>query len=156
MEFPFDTNSDSPLLLQIKLKRIMKNAISFLLMLVGLLFSAQQIPNPVPKEWDKDAFYKLGKEKLHKDFKRALTYTVAENYVINGIVTFAIYVDEKGFAKIIDMKPKFKNDQLLLDDLNYVLRKTHKNWQAAQKANKPVKSIYYYKINFNTEVYDHD
>ena len=128
----------------------------FLLLFVGSLIDAQQNPNTIPKDWEKDAFYKLGKEKLDKDFKRALTYTVAENYVINGVVTFALYINENGLAKIIDMKPKFKNDQLLLDDLNYVLRKTHKNWQPAQKENKPVNSIYYYKIDFTTEVYDHD
>ena len=63
-------------------------------------------------------------------------------------------------AKLIKDFPKkvvkFKNDQLLLDDLNYVLRKTHKNWEAALKDNKPVNSVYYYKINFTTDVYDHD
>lgn len=134
----------------------MKNTFLFLLLFVASLFGAQQKTNTIPKDWEKDAFYKLGKEKLDKDFKRAITYTVAENYVINGVVTFALYINENGLAKIIDMKPKFKNDQLLLDDLNYVLRKTHKNWQPAQKENKAVNSIYYYKIDFTTEVYDHD
>ena len=134
----------------------MKNTFLFLLLFAASLFGAQQNPDTVSKEWEKDAFYKLGKEKLDKDFKRAITYTVAENYVINGVVTFALYINENGLAKIIDMKPKFKNDQILLDDLNYVLRKTHKNWQPAQKENKAVNSIYYYKIDFTTEVYDHD
>lgn len=134
----------------------MKNTFLFLLLFMASLFGAQQKTNTIAKDWEKDAFYKLGKEKLDKDFKRAITYTVAENYVINGVVTFALYINENGLAKIIDMKPKFKNDQLLLDDLNYVLRKTHKNWQPAQKENKAVNSIYYYKIDFATEVFDHD
>lgn len=121
-----------------------------------LLFSQKNATYPVSKEVDKMASYKLGKEKLDKEFKRALTYTVAENYVINGVVTFALYINQAGLAKIIDLQPKFKNDQLLLDDLNYVLRKTHKNWEAALKDNKPVNSVYYYKINFTTDVYDHD
>lgn len=134
----------------------MKNTFLFLLLFVASLFGTQQKTTTIPKDWEKDAFYKLGKEKLGKDFKRAITYTVAENYVINGVVTFALYINENGLAKIIDMKPKFKNDQILLDDLNYVLRKTHKNWQPAQKENKAVNSIYYYKIDFTTEVYDYD
>ena len=134
----------------------MKNTFLFLLLFATSLFAAQQNSDTIPKGWEKDAFYKLGKEKLDKDFKRAISYTVAENYIINGVVTFALYINENGLAKIIDMKPKFKNDQLLLDDLNYVLRKTHKNWQPAQKENKAVNSIYYYKIDFTTEVYDHD
>ncbi|MFC4413777.1 hypothetical protein [Kaistella carnis] len=45
---------------------------------------------------------------------------------------------------------------MLLDDLNYVLRKTNKNWEPAEKNNKKLSSIYQYEITFNTEVYDHD
>ncbi len=43
-----------------------------------------------------------------------------------------------------------------MDDLNYVLKKPHKNWEPAYKQGKPAQSFVIYKINFNTEVYDHD
>jgi hypothetical protein len=59
-------------------------------------------------------------------------------------------------AKIVDVKPKVKNYDLFLTDINYVLRKTNKKWIPAQKDNKPVSSNYTFIINFNTEVYDHD
>lgn len=121
-----------------------------------LHYSQQNHTEQSPAGWDKNPVYKPGKKELDKAIKRALIYTVAENFVINGVVTFALYIDQSGSAKMIDIKPKFKNDQLLLDDLNYVLRKTHKNWEAAQKDGKPVNSVYYYKINFSTDVYDHD
>ena len=135
----------------------MKQTLLFLIFFATISHYGQMNPaESSPKELDKNASYKLGKAKLDKEFKRALTYTVAENYVINGIVTFSLHINDAGLAKIVDIKPKFKNHQLLLDDLNYVLRKTHKNWEAAEKDNKKVSSIYHYQINFNTEVYDHD
>lgn len=135
----------------------MKKFLFIIFSFTAILYYPQQNPTEQsPKDLDKNASYKLGKAKLDKDFKRALTYAVSENYVINGIVTFSLYINDAGLAKIVDMKPKVKNYQLLLDDLNYVLRKTHKNWEAAEKNNKKVSSIYHYGINFNTEVYDHD
>ncbi len=135
----------------------MKFFLSIVLSFFGLMLYAQENSlEPNSKDLDKVAFYKPGETKLHKDFQRALSYAVDQNYVVNGTMTFAIYINDTGLAKIIDVKPKVKNHQLLLDDLNYVLRKPHKNWEAAQKSNKPVSSIYYYQITFNTEVYDHD
>ena len=135
----------------------MKNLLLIIFSLVAsFLYSQENAENSNPKEWDKEAFYKPGEKKLHNDFNRALSFAVDQDYVINGEMTFAIYVNDTGLAKIIDVKPKVKNHQLLLNDLNYVLRKSHKNWIAAQKNSKPVNSIYYYKISFNTEVYDHD
>ena len=121
-----------------------------------ILYSQENSAEPTSKDLDKSAYYKPGEKKLQKDFNRALSYAVDQNYAVNGVMTFAIYINDAGLAKIIDVKPKVKNYKLLLDDLNYVLRKTHKNWEAAQKNSKPVSSIYYYQITFNTEVYDHD
>lgn len=70
----------------------MKNTFLFLLLFAASLFGAQQNPDTVSKEWEKDAFYKLGKEKLDKDFKRAITYTVTENYVINGVSLLLLFI----------------------------------------------------------------
>lgn len=119
-------------------------------------YSQENSPESTSKNLDKTAYYKLGEKKLQKEFNRALSFAVDQNYNVNGVLTFAIYINDAGLAKIIDVKPKVKNHQLLLDDLNYVLRKTHKNWEAAVKNNQKVSSIYYYEITFNTEVYDHD
>ncbi|UOE41272.1 hypothetical protein MTP09_01100 [Chryseobacterium suipulveris] len=69
---------------------------------------------------------------------------------------FTLFIDEKGIAKIVDVSPKVKNQQAMIDDLNYVLRRPNKNWEAARKDDQPVKSFYIYTVNFNTEVYDHD
>ena len=136
--------------------QIMNKFLLIILSLTAIHHYSQNSSEQRTKSFDREASYKLGKEKLDKEFIRALTYTVSENYVINGVVTFSLYVNDTGFAKIVDIKPKFKNHQLLLDDLNYVLRKTNKNWEPAEKNNKKVSSIYQYEITFNTEVYDHD
>ncbi|MCZ2083742.1 MAG: hypothetical protein LC112_05670 [Flavobacteriales bacterium] len=135
----------------------MKQLLIIIFSLVGIVLYSQENPaDSNPKDWDKEAFYKPGEKKLQKDFDRALSYSVDQNYSINGPMTFAIYINDTGLAKIVDVKPKVKNHQLLLNDLNYVLKKSHKNWEPAQKNNKPINSIFYYKITFNTEVYDHD
>ncbi|MGA9213367.1 hypothetical protein [Kaistella sp.] len=131
----------------------MKKLLFIIFYFTATLHNAQE---QSPKDWDKNAHYKLGEKKLQKDFNRALSFAVDQNYAINGTMTFAIYINDTGLAKIIDIQPKVKNYELLLDDLNYVLRKKHKNWEPAQKNNKPVNSVFYYQINFNTEVYDHD
>ena len=136
---------------------MMKKLLYFLLYFTTIFHYAQETVIPTSEQnVDKNAVYKSGQAKLDKEFKRALTYVVAENYVLNGVITFSIYVNDVGLTKIVDMKPTFKNQKLLLDDLNYVLRKSHKNWDPAQKNNKKVGSIYHYIIDFNTEVYDHD
>lgn len=135
----------------------MTRSLFFLCSFLGLFLYSQEIPTEFPSEnADKKAYYKPGEKKLQKDFNRALSFAVDENYIVNGVMTFAIYIDDTGLAKIIDVKPKVKNHQLLIKDLNYVLKKSHKNWQPAEKNNKKVSSIYYYEITFNTEVYDHD
>lgn len=135
----------------------MRKSLFILLAFFSLTISAQQQKSDsLSKNYDKNAFYKPGETKLHREFYRALSYAVDQNYLILGEMTFALYIDDTGLAKIIDINPKVKNYQPLMDDLNYVLKKTHKNWEPAQKNNIKVSSIYYYKIAFNTEVYDHD
>lgn len=135
----------------------MTKSLFILFSFLGLFLYSQENPTePSPDNTDKKAYYKPGEKKLQKDFNRALSFAVDQNYVVNGVMTFAIYIDDTGLAKIIDVKPKVKNHQLLIKDLNYVLKKSHKNWEAAEKNSKKVSSIYYYEITFNTEVYDHD
>ncbi|MBN9311561.1 MAG: hypothetical protein BGO40_04305 [Chryseobacterium sp. 39-10] len=108
------------------------------------------------KTWDKDPYYKEGNKKLNEEFQRAIDYAVDQNYVVYGKMTFTIFINDKGIAKIIDVTPKVKNQKMLIDDLNYVLKKSNKKWVSATKETKPVQSFYHLTINFNTEVYDHD
>ena len=108
------------------------------------------------KTWDKDPYYKEGNKKLNEEFQRAIDYAVDQNYVVYGKMTFTIFINDKGIAKIIDVTPKVKNQKMLIDDLNYVLKKSNKKWVSATKETKPVQSFYNLTINFNTEVYDHD
>lgn len=108
------------------------------------------------KNWEKDPYYKDGEAVLHKEFNRALNYAVDQNYNIVGQIKFTLFIDDKGIAKIVDISPKVKNSEALIEDLNYVLRKSNKKWEAARNQNQPVKSFYIYQITFNTEVYDHD
>lgn len=122
---------------------------AFIIILGGLAFAQQ-------KTWEKDPYYKDGEAVLHKEFNRALNYAVDQNYNIVGHIKFTLFIDDKGTAKIIDISPKVKNSEALIDDLNYVLKKSNKKWEAARNQDKPVKSFYIYQITFNTEIYDHD
>jgi hypothetical protein len=131
-----------------------KKKLLFIWLFVGIFVFPQQ--NSESKNWDVNAFYKPGETLLKKEFNRALSYAVDQNFVVYGTLTFSIFVDSNGKAKIVDVIPKVKNYKLLLDDLNYVLRKSNKNWEAARKDSKPVQSLFYYQIRFNTEVYDED
>ena len=93
----------------------MKLFLSIVFSFVSLMhYSQENSSDPTTKDLDKTAYYKLGQKKLQKDFNRALSYAVDQNYNVNGVLTFAIYINDTGLAKIIDVKPKVKNHQLLL------------------------------------------
>ena len=70
--------------------QVMTKFLLIILSLTAIQHYSQNSSEQRPKNFDKEASYKLGKEKLHKEFIRALTYTVSENYVINGVVTFSL------------------------------------------------------------------
>ncbi|WP_234109693.1 MULTISPECIES: hypothetical protein [Chryseobacterium] len=122
----------------------------FLVLIMGTLFFSQQ------KTWDKDPYYKEGEQRLKREFNRALSYAVDQNYNVVGKMIFTLFIDDSGIARIIDVSPKVKNQQSLIDDLNYVLKKPNKKWEPARKDDRAVKSFFWYTVNFNTEVYDHD
>ena len=135
----------------------MKNILFLVVLFFGFYsFSQQKVDSLSPKPLTTPAFYKSGAEKFQKDFHRALSYAVDGNYVVYGTMTFTFLINEKGKAKIIDVKPRLKNSQKLVDDLNYLLKKSNKNWEAAEKDDMPIQSTFNYQIKFNTEVYDHD
>ena len=134
----------------------MKKNFLFLFLMTAVFHYSQLAEKPSSENGDKSAYYKPGEAKLYREFERALSYAVDQNYYVHGLMTFSIFIDENGKAKIIDVEPKVKNHKLLMDDLNYVLKKSHKNWEPAQKDSKPVQSFCIFKIDFNTEVYDHD
>ena len=135
----------------------MKNLIIICILFSSIFcFSQQKVDSISVNDLSKTASYKSGNEKFKKDLERAVDYAVDGNYVVYGTMTFTFLIDETGKAKIVDVKPRLKNSQKLIDDLNYLLKRSNKNWEPARKDGKAVPSHFNYQIKFNTEVYDHD
>lgn len=133
----------------------MQAVLSFLLIFFGTFLFAQS-PAVQNEEALTPAHYKPGTAELTKEFMRALDYAVDQNYHINGRFIFTFQIGKEGVAKIIDVQPKVQNTQALLDDLNYVLKKSHKRWQPAVRNGVRESSLYKFEIHFNTDTYDHD
>ncbi len=73
------------------------------------------------------------------------TYQTSENYI-----------DTKGKISNIDVLPKFKNNEMFIDDMKYAAKKVKRKWTPATKNGIPVDSKLVIKMNFTNNVYDHD
>ena len=62
----------------------------------------------------------------------------------------------KGKIDKLDVLPKFKNNEMFVDDMKYALKKVKGKWSPATKGGVPVDSKAIMKIRFNNNTYDHD
>jgi len=76
-------------------------------------------------------------------------------YAIQGEVTFIFNIDEKGKTNNLDVLPKFKNNEMFIDDMKYAMKKVKKKWTPATKDGVPINSKYVLKVNFTSNTYDH-
>jgi hypothetical protein len=52
--------------------------------------------------------------------------------------------------------PKFKDNEMFIDDMKYAAKKVKGKWKAATRNGIPVDSKFVMKVNFSNNAYDHD
>lgn len=98
-----------------------------------------------------------GEDAFRKEFLNMVhAYIDVALYAIQGEVTFLFNINPKGKIDKVDILPRFKNDEMFIDDMKYALKKVKGKWQPATKNGIPVDSKLIMKIRFNNNTYDHD
>lgn len=96
-----------------------------------------------------EAFRKAFMDMVHAYIDRAL-------YAVQGNITFIFNIDPKGKISNIDVLPKFKNNEMFIDDMKYAAKKVKGKWTPAMQNGNPVDSKFVMKMNFSHNTYDHD
>ncbi|MFC3159802.1 TonB protein C-terminal [Chryseobacterium arachidis] len=98
-----------------------------------------------------------GDEAFQKEFMNMVhAYIDMALYAIQGQVTFVFNIDPKGKIDKVDVLPKFKNNEMFIDDMKYAVKKVKGKWKPAVKNGIPVDSKFVMKVTFNHNTYDHD
>jgi len=98
-----------------------------------------------------------GEDAFRKEFLNMVhAYIDVALYAIQGEVTFLFNINLKGKIDKVDILPRFKNDEMFIDDMKFALKKVKGKWQPATKNGVPVDSKLIMKIRFNNNAYDHD
>ncbi|MCF2221117.1 energy transducer TonB [Chryseobacterium sp. PS-8] len=98
-----------------------------------------------------------GDQAFQKEFMNMVhAYIDMALYAIQGKVTFVFNIDAKGKISQIDVLPKFKNNEMFIDDMKYAAKKVKGKWTPAKKNGVPVDSKFVMKVNFSNNTYDHD
>ncbi|GEN77833.1 energy transducer TonB [Chryseobacterium hagamense] len=98
-----------------------------------------------------------GDETFRKEFMDMVhAYIDTALYAIQGNITFIFNIDPKGKISNIDVLPKFKNNEMFIDDMKYAAKKVKGKWKPAMQNGGPVDSKFVMKVNFSHNTYDHD
>ncbi|MGN7866413.1 hypothetical protein [Chryseobacterium sp. 22458] len=98
-----------------------------------------------------------GEEAFRKEFLNMVyAYVDVALYAIQGEVTFIFNINSKGKIDKLDVLPKFRNNEMFVDDMKYALKKVKGKWSPATKSGVPVDSKAIMKIRFSNDTYDHD
>ncbi|AZA91516.1 hypothetical protein EG343_13160 [Chryseobacterium nakagawai] len=98
-----------------------------------------------------------GEDAFRKEFLNMVyAYVDVALYAIQGEVTFIFNINSKGKIDKLDILPKFKNNEMFIDDMKYALKRVKGKWSPATKSGIPVDSKAIMKIRFNNNTYDHD
>lgn len=96
-------------------------------------------------------------EAFRKEFLNMVhAYIDMALYAIQGEVTFIFNINSKGKIDKLDVLPKFKNNEMFIDDMKYALKKVKGKWSPATKSGVPVDSKAIMKIRFENNTFDHD
>ncbi len=96
-----------------------------------------------------------GDEAFRKEFMNMVySYIDFALYALEGKVTFVFNIDSKGKINKIDVLPKFKNNEMFIDDIKYATKKVKGKWKPAMKNGVAVDSKFVMKVNFSNDVYD--
>ncbi|WP_294334102.1 energy transducer TonB [uncultured Chryseobacterium sp.] len=135
----------------------------YLLLLPLLLFSGKgfsQSNNAQPQTAIADyqkAEFPGGDEAFKQEFMNMVhAYIDMALYAVQGKVTFIFNIDPKGKISNIDILPKFKNNEMFIDDIKYAAKKVKGKWKAALQNGVPVDSKFVMKVNLSHNTYDHD
>ncbi|MGE4514601.1 MAG: energy transducer TonB [Chryseobacterium sp.] len=98
-----------------------------------------------------------GDEAFQKEFMNMVhAYIDIALYAIQGQVTFILNIDTKGKINQIEVLPKFKDNEMFIDDMKYAAKKVKGKWKPATRNGIPVDSKFVMKVNFSNNAYDHD
>lgn len=98
-----------------------------------------------------------GDETFQKEFMNMVhAYIDMALYAVQGQVTFIFNIDPKGKINNIDILPKFKNNEMFVDDMKYDAKKVKGKWKPATKNGVAVDSKFVMRVNFDNNGYDHD
>jgi hypothetical protein len=98
-----------------------------------------------------------GNEAFQKEFMNMVhAYIDIALYAIQGKVTFIFNIDTKGKIDRIDVLPKFKDNEMFIDDMKYAVKKVKGKWSPATQNGVAVDSKFVMKVNFSHDVYDVD
>ncbi|MDR2237499.1 MAG: energy transducer TonB [Chryseobacterium sp.] len=129
----------------------------FPLLFIGIKSFSQNTAQAGTQPYTQKAEFPGGDAAFSKQFMNMLhAYVNAENYAINGTVTFVINIDKNGKMDRLDILPKIKNSEMFIDDVKYALKKVKGKWKPAMKDGVPVESKYIFRVNFTTGTYDMD
>ena len=128
------------------------------LLLIGFKGFSQEITTQSQTtEIIQKAEFPGGDQAFQKEFMNMVhAYIDMALYAIQGKVTFIFNIDEKGKINKIDILPKFKNNEMFIDDMKYAVKKVKGKWKPATKNGVPVDSKFVMKVNFSTNTYDYD
>lgn len=106
---------------------------------------------------EKKAEFPGGEEAFKTEFMNMVhAYVDIALYALQGEVTFIFNIDPKGKPNNLDVLPKFKNNEMFIDDMKYAMKKVKKKWSPATKDGVPVDSKYVMKVRFKHNTYDID
>jgi hypothetical protein len=98
-----------------------------------------------------------GDKAFQKEFMNMVhAYIDIALYAIQGKVTFIFNIDTKGKIDRIDVLPKFKDNEMFIDDMKYAVKKVKGKWSPATQNGVAVDSKFVMKVNFSHDVYDVD
>jgi hypothetical protein len=98
-----------------------------------------------------------GDKAFQKEFMNMVhAYIDIALYAIQGKVTFIFNIDTKGKINRIDVLPKFKDNEMFIDDMKYAVKKVKGKWSPATQNGVPVDSKFVMKVNFSHDMYDVD
>lgn len=98
-----------------------------------------------------------GDEAFQKEFMNMVhAYIDMALYAVQGQVTFIFNIDPRGKINNIDILPKFKNNEMFVDDMKYAAKKVKGKWKPATKNRVAVDSKFVMRVNFDNNGYDHD
>ncbi|WP_051686435.1 energy transducer TonB [Chryseobacterium hispalense] len=105
----------------------------------------------------KKAEFPGGDDAFRKQFMNMVhAYIDIALYAIQGEVTFIFNIDTKGKISQIDVLPKFKNNEMFIDDIKYAAKKVKGKWTPATETGIPVDSKFVMRVSFSNNAYDHD